>query len=437
MKSYIKILGLFAAGVGMMCMTSCDETDAKKDEGKTPSVQYVRYCDPAEASEHIDGAYLGETVALIGSGMGDVQEIWFNDQKATLNPTMVTSHSIIVTIPSGISNNVTDMMTLVTSRGHKAEVPFHVLVPVPQVNSMSNEWANPGDEVTLSGLYMVNDEDAPLKVVFPGGATVDGKDIVSDGHMGATFTVPEGVQEGQIQVISRYGTGYSNFIYRDTRGMILDWDGKNGKAVALANGWRDGSKVVTDSFEGIPALDGKYACFNSVKNDRDAMDEDNASFNHWSVWDGEGHTPSLDPSSLFDASNWTGYTLKFEAFVPDYNPWTMCSLQIIWTSAELNNQNDYVFSDDYPRALWSPWEKTGSYTTGGKWVTVSVPLANANVNRYGDATSISLDKDSFKGLTFIVAWGPDTGLTEQTVILAVDNIRVAPLQEEMPEASVE
>ena len=35
-------------------------------------------------------------LAFVGDNLGDVQQVWFNDQKAKLNPTMVTSHTIIV-----------------------------------------------------------------------------------------------------------------------------------------------------------------------------------------------------------------------------------------------------------------------------------------------------------------------------------------------------
>lgn len=419
-----------ATGTGFI---SCSKTDAEIDEGKTPSVSYVRYCDPDEANNHLEGAFLGETVAIMGANLGDVQEIWFNDQKATLNPTYVTSSSVIVTIPTVISENITDKMRLISSKGHECTYDFAVLIPVPQVNAIDNEWANPGDEVTISGLYMVDYDDSPLQIEFPGGVKVPHEDMVIADHTGVTFKVPQGATEGRVLVTSRYGTGYSNFTYRDTRGMLIDWDGVRGQGIARTNGWRDGSKIVTDSFEGIPALDGNYACFNTVKSDYNAMDEDNASFNHWSQYDGEGHVPGLNPADLFDTANWQDYTLKFEAFVPEYNPWTICSLNIIWSKAEQNNDNAYLFDDTWPRALWTPWEKTGSYTTGGKWVTISVPLANTNQTRFAEACPTAIDSSCFRGLSFIVCWGPASELTDQRVILAVDNIRIAPINEEMPE----
>lgn len=438
LKYNFKIAALVCASL-MVGFTSCSESDADKDHGKTPRIEYVRYTDPA--SEHITSAFLGETVAFIGSNMGDVQEIWFNDKKALINPTMITSNSIVVTIPSDISSNVTDVVRLVTSTGKEGTCTFQVLVPPPVLSSLDNEWANPGDVVTLTGDYLVNDPEVPMEITFPNGVKVDPATMEFSSTTKVTFTVPQGApKEGQIVATSRYGSGYSNFVYRDTRALLFDWDGTHttatgAKSLALANGWRDGAKLITDSFDGIPALDGKYICFNGTKGDYNDMGEDNFSFNHWSRYDGEGHVPGLDPSSLFDAANFTKYCLKFEAFVPESTPWTICSLNAIFTSADLNNDNAYTWDDTYPRGMWTPWQSTGSYTTGGKWVTVTMPFTDFTYNRYLESAAKSLTADSFKGLTFIICWGPASELTSVPVTVAIDNIRIAPLEEEMPEDS--
>lgn len=232
---------------------------------------------------------------------------------------------------------------------------------------------------------------------------------------------------------SRYGDGYSNFHYRDTRALLFDWDGTHGQALALASGWRDGSKIVTNSFPGIPALDGNYICFNGTKGDYNDAGEDNFSFNHWSSWSNDaGQQTGLDPSTLFDVAHFTDYCLRFEVFVPSSTPWTVCALQMILTKNELGGSNSYIWDDDYPRGMWVPWEKTGSYDTGDKWVTVSVPFSEFNKTRYMGSSSQNLSADYFKGLTMIVLNGPASELTNVPLAIAVDNIRICPLNEEKP-----
>lgn len=428
--NYIVALSAISLAAGF---ASCEKTDAETDKGQTPSIQYARSCDEETLGEHIEGAFLGDKVAFIGTNLGDVQEVWFNDQKSLLNPTMVTSTSIIVEIPSNISQNVTNKVKFVTSTGIESFFDFNVLVPAPAIYSFDNEWANPGDVVVLTGDYLVADSEEPLVITFPGNITVPQGDMEILSRTEVSVKVPQGAnKEGYITATSRYGTGRSNFVFRDSRSMFFDWDGTHGKALTDANGWRSGKALVTDSFEGIPALDGKYICFNGTKGDYNDMGEDNFSFNHWSRWDGEGHTPGLDPSTLFDVADFQNYALKFEVFVPESTPWTICSLNIVFTPAEINDQNDYLFDDDFPRAMWTPWERSGSYTTGGKWKTISIPLTEVNKTRYLKASSQIIDPSWFKGLTFIICWGPESTLTSVPVVVAIDNIRFAPLNEPDP-----
>lgn len=167
MKRFLKYILVAPVALAAVAMTGCTENDADKDKGKDPKVSYFRMTDPATANEHITEAYLGEKIAICGSDLGDVQQVWFNDQKAMLNPAYVTSEVIIVEIPNAISENVTNTVRLVTSKGNTAEVPFYTMVPEPMITSMSCEWAAPGDIVTLNGDYFVTDAEYPIEITFP------------------------------------------------------------------------------------------------------------------------------------------------------------------------------------------------------------------------------------------------------------------------------
>lgn len=435
MKKFLKYI--LAAPVAFMAvaMTGCSESDADKDKGKDPKVSYFRMTTPG--SEHITEAYLGEKIAICGSDLGDVQQVWFNDQKALLNPAYVTSDVIIVEIPNAISENVTNTVKLVTSKGNSTTADFYTMVPDPIVSSMSCEWANPGDVVDINGDYFVTDDEYPIQIIFPGDIAVPQENILSFSRTRITVKVPEGAdKEGRMTVTSRYGEGLASFVYRDTRGMILDWDGKRGQAVEKANGWRPGDKICYTDFPGIPALDGKYICFNGIKADYNDMGEDQFSFSHWGVDDGNG-TSSLDPSTLFDTANYADYCLKFEVFIPSSQPWTICALNMMFTPADIYNENDYYFGEEapypYPRAMWAPWEGKDGYDTGDKWITVSFPLSDFNKDRYMSPCSRKMTKDDFHGLSMIVSWGPFSEAVSVPVTIAIDNIRVALQSEPMPE----
>lgn len=437
MKRFLKYIFAAPLTLAAISLTGCSESDADKDKGKTPEVSYFRMTDPATANEHITEAYLGDKIAICGSNLGDVQQVWFNDQKAMLNPAYVTSDVIIVEIPNAISEHVTNTVRLVTSKGNAAEVPFYTMVPEPVISSMSCEWAKPGDIVDLNGDYFVTDAEYPLQITFPGGATVAQEDIVSFSRTKVTVKVPQGAsQEGRISATSRYGEGLASFVYRDSRGMILDWDGTHGQAVALANGWRKGDKNTFTSADGIPGLDGKFILFSGVKADYNDMGEDQFSFSHWPV--DENGTTSLNISTLFDTADWMNYCLKFEVFIPTSTPWTICSLNILFTPATIFGENDYYFGEEdpypYPRAMWTPWQSNGgSFDTGDKWQTVTIPLTDLNKDRYMNACARKMTSDDFAGLSMIVSWGPYSEETNVPVTMALDNIRVAPLSEPMPE----
>ena len=103
---------------------SCSDTDADEDRGKAPVIKYARPCDINVSDSLLVSAPLGARLAFVGDNLGDVQQIWFNDQKAKLNPTMVTSHTIIVDIPNNIPGEVTNKARFITSTGIETEYPF-------------------------------------------------------------------------------------------------------------------------------------------------------------------------------------------------------------------------------------------------------------------------------------------------------------------------
>lgn len=431
-KSHIT-LALLTAAVSVLGFAACsDDTPASKDLGKTPVVKYVRVCDPEKADSLIVQASLGSQLVFVGENLGDVQQMYFNDVKAKLNPTMVTSNTIIVEVPDEIASEVTDIVKLITSTGLECDYPFHVSVPAPRVEAMTCEYAPGGSQTKITGAYFVDDPNVPLTVIFPGGKEAN---IVNFTQTEITITVPEDAPEGPVTVSTIYGKAESSFYYKDTRGMMFDFDGLTG----LTNhGWHN-APVVDNEY----SISGNYICLNQKGTGvLPGWDDSNFAFEYWP---GDWNTPTSYPERegvrLFDVvdfTDWENMSLKFEMAIPASNPWSANAMQLIFTSTEqvtLGNagvdvfgntvpgsNNDYVQSTIVPRGIYCPWTTEEAFSTDDQWITVVVPLKNFTFNYDGGNSSGFLTKESFAGFTlFVVAGGRDG--SECSPIFRIDNIR--------------
>ena len=216
--------------------------------------------------------------------------------------------------------------------------------------------------------------------------------------------------------------------------MLFDWDGTYG--MALGYGWRAGDKVLcAPGTHAFPALDGNYIAFSSDFDGTPygAWAEDPCSFDYWPGEVGSAHAPlnSFDTFSQYiNKYGVGGLCLKFEILVPTSNPWTGVALQLMFSSenqvSESDMNNNYFSDDDFPRAVWEPWIATGSFDTGDKWQTVSIPLTDFNKKSNGSACATKFDDSYLHGLAFFV-WGGSAEGKAGTPIIAIDNIRVVPL----------
>ena len=77
----ILFLGTLFTG---LLFPSCEEDDTPSASNAIPEVRYVRITNPEKSDSLLTHAFMGNTVALIGENLGDVVELWFNDQPAIL-----------------------------------------------------------------------------------------------------------------------------------------------------------------------------------------------------------------------------------------------------------------------------------------------------------------------------------------------------------------
>lgn len=432
MKSNKTYLNWFFAAVVVVTgfsMTACeDEPDKYKVAGGVPTVKYVRIPNPASADSLLIGAYMDNTICLVGDNLRSIYELYFNDQKAVLNTSYMTDHTVLVDVPGGIPTTVTDKIYMITKDNQTVEYDFKVIVPAPQVASISCEYAHPGTEVTIYGDYLLDDPNVPLTISMAGNVPVT--NIRKITKTAVTFVLPDNAPEGYITVSTIYGSSRSDFRYHDTRNILFDWDGSHG-GMATGHGWRNG--VVRNDELGI---DGAYLYFGGMDMSGEigaTWAEDNFSFNYWP--EGNSEYPELSAlpefAAMIEDYGIAKLQLKFELLVPSSNPWKSAALQLLFTSnANVTSAtgNNAFFSDtNMPRGLWMPWTSTGSYDTADKWVTVSFRLSDFTKTHEGAACGTAFSADYLTGLSFFLWHGGVAG-TDCAPVLCIDNIRVVPIE---------
>ena len=438
---YHKIMMLAALSAGFV-LTGCkDQPDAFELTGGRPTIHYIRSVDVAEADVLLTSAYMGNQICLVGENLRSIHEMIFNDQKAILNTSLITDNTLIVNVPNSIPEEVSHKIYMVTRDGETVDYDVSVLVPGPTISSMSCEYALPGTVATLTGDYFVDDPNVPFTLSI---GDVPVTEIRSIEKNKVTFVVPE-APEAKIEVSTIYGTATSSFQYKDTRGMLFDFDGLTG----LGNhGWH-ARDILTDD----TAISGNYVRLGDGATE---MSEDGGwndgqfSFEYWcGSWDTPQNVTSGDGialNNLVDFSDYANMSLKFEMMIPSASAWSAGAMQICFEGYDLvtisgnpiegydgtpAGANAWVFNNDndkgvWGRALYRPWATSGSYHTEDKWITVTIPLTDFNYTYDGDPSNSVPNKPAdFASLTIFVLGGGING-TACTPLIKIDNIRVVP-----------
>ncbi len=419
---YIQWLVIAAVAVISFTVTSCkDEPDKYKIADGVPTVYYVRSPYASQRDSLMSGAYMGNTICIVGDNLRSIVELYFNDQPAVLNTSFITDNTLLCDVPKELPNNPTDKIYMKTQSGEIVSYDFQVLIPSATANSMSNEWAKVGEQVTIYGDYFLSYDSEPLTITMPGGVAVT--EITNIQKTSVTFVVPAGATEsGQIEVKTKYGTSKSSFYYRDYRGMILDWDGTRG--MAQANGWRTGAALKVNDGTGV---DGAFIRFHGTTTaDGWSLSEDDWCFNFWPNDADPAISKMSGCSELIAKYELSKLAIKFEYRIPSDLNWTSAALQVMLTKASTTGTNGYYWDATHPRSLWSPYSSSGSWSTDGQWRTVSFPLSTFNKTHTGDLCATEFTAEYLGGLTFYFMGGPAGTASE--LQMDVDNIRIAPIE---------
>ena len=443
-------MALVAASAGF---TSCeDEPDKYEVAGGTPTIDYVRPVDAASKDSLLTAASLNNTICIVGRNLRSVTKINFNDQAAVLNTSYMTDNTIIVTVPKAIPNKVSDKIYFITSKQDTVAYDFKTIVPAPTINSMSNEWAAAGEEVTIKGDYFLDYDNSHLTIKVGENYTIPYEDLkISQNNI--RFNIPEDMPKHEpIYITTINGTTKAGFRYMDNRGMLFDFDTpwKEGGDVLGNNGWHN--RTITSD---ATSLSGNYMVLGETAMGSDGdWNDGNFSFEYWpgSWQDSETYSSRPRMQDLADFSDWQNMSLKFEMCIPKDNGWSAAPMQIYFGSVTqvsngaagtkdiygnvLAGANNTFFHDQgkLARALYMPWQNTEDklYNTDGKWVTVTIPLSDFVYDYDGNKGLSYSGVNDFSAFNIFVIKGSynDANVLPTGVdcnpIIKIDNIRVVP-----------
>lgn len=403
MKTILK--SLFLAAAVVLAFTSC-----KDDEGlnstATPSVKYIRSTDPALSEIYLTSASMGELIAIVGEDLEGVCSVRFNDVEAKLNPTYITSHTVLVNVPGTLPQQITNTITLKTKKGRTCVVEnFITKAPIPAIASVTCEWAQPGQEIVISGNYFFKKADGSDIELTIGGIPAA---ITSFTTTEVTATVPAGIDTSSKQRIilsNDNGTGRSMFYLYDTDDVFIDFEDLSW------DGWgRSSGDIFTENgiSGGYMLFKGKSASWNW---------DENLSLFYCNLNEDGSVNRRLLPVGAEPAD----YVLKFELRVDSWSDLFMG----IWFSDQYN-----TFSEAGPEAQchWrTPYQQPDVYPQGA-WRTATIPLTSFSVAK-DESEARTLTISQMKNLCiFFFGALDDEANAGVPLQIAVDNFRLVKKQ---------
>ncbi len=198
-RIYNNTIQMLLAMITLVGFVSCEDEDLPNNGD--PVIHYIRTVDPASSDSLLVAAYEGTLLAIIGDNLGKTNEIWFNDQQASLSPVYVTNTSILVSIPTEEPEEVTNRITLNFSGGSSLVYDFEVFI-IPEETGLSPVPVEIGGVLTITGTYL----DNVSALIFPGEeGQISVSDFESQSATQIEVIVPEGAQNGFMRFVTIHG----------------------------------------------------------------------------------------------------------------------------------------------------------------------------------------------------------------------------------------
>ena len=380
----------------------------KTEEIGSPVITGVRNYALAPGDSVVKSLIPGQWIVLTGQNLKNATQITFDGVPATFNSALSSDTYTVVQVPSvipfpSVPADKLNTIQYVTSDG-STTFAFNVVSPPPTLTAISNENANKGDLVTISGTNLFL-----IKSLTFAGTPITNYASRNDGTALA-FVLPELTQAGPVQITTQSGSATTLYNVNDVEsGMLCNFDDIN----TLSWGPSSVSNNMTLFSDGR----GYYAQLNATNV--------GAGDNSW--WNG-GRGINLNavqwvPTTAMNDTV-SHYALKFEINVPE--AWSAGTLFVA-----VNYGWTYI-------ARYSPWlnadGSTTAYTSGG-WHTATIPFSefreksSTDVNGKGTSLTAFSDLLGSTGNNGMNIWLINDGTTAiASYNMAIDNIRVVKIK---------
>jgi hypothetical protein len=359
------------------------------DEIGKPFISYIRVTNPTASDSLIATAGQGQVLAIMGSNLQAVRQVWFNDQPALIYPTFITSTTVITQVPSVLPTVISNKLKMIFANGDSLLYDFSVDISKPRIDYAKSEYANEGDSLFIYGGYFYK----PFTVTFTGGQQAE-LISVDDDATAVVVKVPTGAQPGPITITTNFGEATSNFWFEDNRNIIANFEGP------FVNGWWRGGDFVVASDPDIANINGKFMRVNK------------GPLSAWPYLELYGGPADGDVATLTKVIpeaafvNPSGYSLKLEIN-------TLASITGAYVRLYLGSAGGGTFGDARNNIyyIWQP-----NISTHGTWQTVTIPWSDVYTGN-----QLFPYNSSGYGM-YIYCHGPNAA----NYNFALDNIRVVP-----------
>ncbi len=389
-KNKFYTIGLIA---GSLFATSCDDMVDCGCNCNMPQFDKWEILKAGEQKNDDGTVSSGTAIVVWGKNLTNISEISFNGLNAELQPAFMEDSKIIFQIPEGISEDcVAHVRTAGCEQGIDVDL-LKVVVAPPCVSMCDNEMAEKSIKVIGNSLF------APLTAKFWDGeshtieASTENGMITIDDANHATITIPEGVKDGgTIVFVSNAGESETNFRFRDTRNMLITHDDE--EYLNLFN--QDKPDIDLENKADLIAEGGAFYSENNTSNYSIFWS------NLYTAWSyspkGEANPEGKAPKyttpfgyfsdEIIKGASFNDYVIKFEVFVPAEYPMNGNGLAIGFYNSDWAEVREYC-------AFWQPskatfgkdadgvWQATctcENWTTGGDWLTITIPMEELRYN---------------------------------------------------------
>ncbi len=390
--------------LALTILVTCMQSACKKDAtANAPVITSVRNYAASPADTLVNSITTGQWVVLIGHHLKDAVQISFNGVPATINSVMFSDTSATVLVPAVIPFPTIPAESLntirYTTRQGVTTFTFNIAAPPPSITAISNEYAQEGDSVYISGLNLFFIKD----FTFAGTAITHFKEASDGTSVG--FVLPALTQSGPVIINTKSGTATTSFnVNDDQTGMLCNFDNIN------TFSW---GATVDNNNSAFPGNRGYYAI---LQNDKLPAGDGN--------WWNPGRSINTNDVQWIPTDSLNvpveDYALKFEINVPA--AWTGTSIYVI---------KGYGF--DY-LARYEPWQGADGavipFMTKG-WRTVTIPLSLFRTNDGKGTAAASLTAllgATANGAVNIQTKNFSGAPSASGLQAAIDNIRVVKIK---------